>query len=89
MILTSQLNSPGSNMQEPRENRRRIPLEQRVTEILVGLIAAGILWIGSSIVDLKTQMSGLAEKYALRVELQDLRLEVQRLREKIENRRPL
>lgn len=62
-------------------DRRKTTLEQRVVEILTALSCAGILWIGSSIIDIKTQIAGLTEKYALRVELQDVKAEVQRIKD--------
>lgn len=68
-------------MAERLPDRRSTPLEQHIVTLLVILIASGIGWIGLSIVDMKAQIAGLTDKYALRAELQELRLELQRLKE--------
>lgn len=56
--------------------RRARSLEQNVTTILVMLIAGGIVWIGSSIVDVKGQLASLGDKFALRVDLEVVRVKV-------------
>jgi len=61
------------------ENRRADHLERHVMTIICSLTAIGVIWIGASIIDLKTVVAGLSEKFALRSELNALQVEVSRI----------
>lgn len=59
--------------------RRTDSMERHITTILTLLIAAGVTWIASSVIDLKTTVASLGDKFALRTELDSLRVEIQRI----------
>ncbi len=61
------------------DNRRGDHMERHVVTIICSLTAIGVVWIGASIVDLKTTVAGLSDKFALRVELNALQSEVARI----------
>lgn len=61
------------------ENRRGDHIERHIVTIICSLTAIGVVWIGSSIIDLKTTVAGLSEKFALRTEITALQSEVARI----------
>jgi hypothetical protein len=75
-------------------HERKRTLEQNILTILTGLIAAILIWVGSTLISvgkdiekLNVQMVSLADKFATRIEIENLRLELQRIRDEQERRK--
>lgn len=67
-------------------DQRKAPLSQHVVSILVILIAGGVTWIGFSIVEVKTQLSGLPGTFVTKEELKDRLGEVNHKLDKVSDK---
>jgi hypothetical protein len=64
------------------ERRKTLQVTNYIVATLLGLlqtVSVGfIYWIGTNVVEMKTQVAGLSDKYALREELTEFRGEVRK-----------
>ena len=71
------------------QERKSDILQKHVITVICSLTAGGVAWICLSVVDLKTTVAALSEKFALRAEVEAIRTEVREIRSRQDQRTPI
>jgi hypothetical protein len=75
-------------------HERKRTLEQNIITIISGLTMAILIWEGTTLITMTSELSGykvemrnLADKFATRLEIETIRLELQRIKDEQERRK--
>lgn len=61
-------------------------MRRQIIDLVSVITAAGVLWVGASIIDLKTTVAGLYKEFASRAEMENIRKDVSEIKSKQDQR---